>query len=147
MHALTTQEVPKNRSVDEGETTMPLVHIDLQKGKTSAFRQAVSDIVYHAVIEAVNVPTNDRFQVITEHEKEDLIYDPTYLGIQRTDEILFIQITLNVGRTVDLKRALYQTIADRLHEQLSVRKEDVFISLVEVTKENWSYGNGIAQYA
>jgi len=126
---------------------MPLVHIDLQKGKTSAFRQTVSDIVYHAIIETVNVPANDRFQVITEHEKEDLIYDPTYLGIQRTDEILFIQITLNAGRTVDLKRALYQTIADRLHEQLGVRKEDVFISLVEVTKENWSYGNGIAQYA
>ena len=126
---------------------MPLVHIDLQKGKTSAFRQTVSDIVYQAIIETVNVPANDRFQVITEHEKEDLIYDPTYLGIQRTDEILFIQITLNAGRTVDLKRALYQTIANRLHEQLGVRKEDVFISLVEVTKENWSYGNGIAQYA
>lgn len=126
---------------------MPLVHIDLQKGKTSVFRQTVSDIVYHAIIETVNVPTDDRFQVITEHEKEDLIYDPAYLGIQRTDEILFIQITLNAGRAVDLKRALYQTIADRLHEQLGVRKEDVFISLVEVTKENWSYGNGIAQYA
>lgn len=142
-----TLETPKNRNIDKGETTMPLVYIDLQKGKTSEFRQMVSDIVYHAIIETVNVPTNDRFQVITEHEKEDLIYDPAYLGIQRTDEILFIQITLNAGRTVDLKRALYQAIADRLHEQLSVRKEDVFISLVEVTKENWSYGNGVAQYA
>lgn len=69
---------------------MPLVHIDLQKGKTRAFRQTVSDIVYHALIATVNVPVNDRFQVITEHEKEDLIYDPTYLGIQSTDEILFI---------------------------------------------------------
>jgi len=82
------------------------------------------------------------FRSSTQHEKEDLIYDPEYLGIQRTNEILFIQITLNAGRTVELKRALYQTIADRLHEQLVVRKEDVFINLVEVTKENWSYGNG-----
>ena len=126
---------------------MPLVHIDLQKGKTIEFRQTVSNIVSQAITETVNVPANDRFQVITEHEKENLIYDLAYLGIPRTDEILFIQITLNAGRTVDLKRALYQSIADRLHEQLGVRKEDVFIGLVEVTRENWSYGNGIAQYA
>lgn len=126
---------------------MPLVRIDLQKGKSSEFRQSVSSIVSQTIIDIVNVPANDRFQVITEHEKENLIYDPTYLDIQRTDEILFIQITLNAGRTVDLKRALYQTIADRLHGQLGIRKEDVFISLTEVTKENWSYGNGIAQYA
>ena len=126
---------------------MPFVQIELQKGKTVDFRQTVSNIVYQSIIETVNVPANDRFQVVTEHDKEDLIYDPTYLGIQRTDDILFIRITLNAGRAVDLKRALYQTIADRLHEQLDVRKEDVFISLVEVTRENWSYGNGIAQYA
>src|SRR5690348_421803 len=120
---------------------MPFVQIDLQKGKTAEFRQTLSQIVYRSIIDTVNVPANDRFQVINEHDKENFIYDPTHLGIERTDGLVFIRITLNAGRSVDLKRALYKTLAERLQQELGIRKEDVFISLVEVTKENWSYGN------
>lgn len=126
---------------------MPFVRIDLKQGKSAEFRKEVGNIVYQAIIDTVNVPTNDRFQVITEHERADVIYDPNHLNIQRTDGLIFVQITLNGGRTVEQKKALYQAIAERLNEKLDVRKEDVFISLVEVTKENWSYGNGMAQYA
>ena len=99
------------------------------------------------MVESINVPPQDRFQVITEHPADGLIYDPSYLGINRTDDVVFIQITLNAGRTLDQKRALYKKIADLLSQEPGVRLEDVVINLVEVTKENWSFGNGIAQYA
>ena len=126
---------------------MPLVRISLMKGKPEDFGQKVGEIVYQAMVDTINVPVKDHFQIITEHDSHSLIYDPTYLDIQRTPGIIFIQITLNEGRTVKLKKILYQTITERLHSGLDVRREDVFINLVEVKKENWSFGNGIAQYA
>ena len=126
---------------------MPLVRISLMKGKTDEFRQKVGEVVYQAMVDTINVPAKDNFQIITEHDNHSLIYDSTYLDIQRTDGIIVIQITLNEGRTVELKKLLYLTIAEQLHKGLDVRREDVLINLVEVKKENWSFGNGIAQYA
>jgi phenylpyruvate tautomerase PptA (4-oxalocrotonate tautomerase family) len=126
---------------------MPLVRISLMKGKQEGFGKKVGDAVYRTMTETINVPAKDNFQIITEHDKDGLIYDPSYLEIKRTDGIIFIQITLNEGRTVALKKTLYKTLAERLNKELGVRVEDVFISLVEVKKENWSFGNGVAQYA
>lgn len=126
---------------------MPLVRISLMQGKTSDFRRGVGDAVHQAMVETMQVPALDRFQVISEHTPDSLIYDPSYLDIPRSDDLIIIQITLNEGRSVELKRAFYKQVADRLREQLAVRPEDVLISLVEVKKENWSFGNGIAQYA
>jgi len=126
---------------------MPLVRIDLAEGKATDYRRTIGAVVYDALVEALNVPKDDRFQVITEHPAQDFIFDPSYLGIQRSKDCVFIQITLNAGRTVDQKRALYKAIADGLHERLIMRREDAFINLVEVSKENWSFGNGEAQYA
>ena len=126
---------------------MPLVRISLMKGKPEEFGQKVGEIVYQAMVDTINVPVKDHFQIITDHDSNTLIYDPAYLDIQRTHGIIVIQITLNEGRTVELKKLLYQTLAERLHRELDVRREDVFISLVEVKKENWSFGNGLAQYA
>jgi 4-oxalocrotonate tautomerase len=124
---------------------MPLVRISLMQGKPAEFRRRVGEIVYQTM-EVINVPLKDKFQVITGHDKNSLIYDPEYLNIQRTDGIVMIQITLNEGRTVELKKAFYKRLAERLHNELEIRIEDVFINLVEVKKENWSFGNGIAQY-
>ncbi|HLO16554.1 MAG TPA: tautomerase family protein [Anaerolineales bacterium] len=126
---------------------MPLVQIHLLQGKPAQFRRRVGEIVYQTMMDTINVPPKDNFQIITEHSKDSLIYDPEYLNIQRTDGIVIIQITLNEGRMVELKKAFYKRLAERLHQELDVRIEDVFISLVEVKKENWSFGNGIAQYA
>jgi phenylpyruvate tautomerase PptA (4-oxalocrotonate tautomerase family) len=126
---------------------MPLVRISLLNGKSAQFGKQVGEIVYQAMRTAITIPEHDHFQVITEHDSSSLIYDPAYLDIERTDGFLVIQITLNEGRTLEAKKALYQEIAQRLHTALDVRIEDVFISLVEVKKENWSFGNGIAQYA
>jgi phenylpyruvate tautomerase PptA (4-oxalocrotonate tautomerase family) len=126
---------------------MPLVGISLMKGKSEDFGKKIGEIVYRTMVDTINVPVNDHFQVITEHDNNSLIHDASYLDIQRTDGIVFIQITLNEGRTVDAKKALYQLIAERLHSEFGMRREDVLINLVEVKKENWSFGNGIAQYA
>ncbi|CAN5912967.1 tautomerase family protein [soil metagenome] len=125
---------------------MPLVRIDLARGKSVAQRQTIGDVIYNAMISTINVPKDDRFQIITEHAPDDLIVDKTYMGIQRTADCVLIQITLSEGRTVEQKQTFYKAIVDGLHERLGMRREDVFINLVEVRKENWSFGNGDAQY-
>ena len=126
---------------------MPLVRVDVVRGKPADYLKTIGDVVYEAMRQTLNVPENDRFQVIAEHPAERFIYDPAYLGIQRTSDCIFVQVTLNEGRTVEMKRAFYKAIADGLHLRLKLRREDVFINLVEVKKENWSFGNGEAQYA
>jgi phenylpyruvate tautomerase PptA (4-oxalocrotonate tautomerase family) len=126
---------------------MPLVHIHLLQGQPVEFHRRLGEIVYKTMVETINVPAKDNFQIITEHNENSLIYDPEYLDIQRTDGIIVIQVTLNEGRTVERKKEFYKRLAERLHEELGIRLEDVFISLVEVKKENCSFGNGTAQYA
>jgi len=126
---------------------MPLVRIAFKQGKGNDFGGRVGGIVHQAMVDTMKVPGDDRFQVITQGDQTSVVYDPQYLGIARTDGVVFIHITLNEGRTLEVKKAFYQAVADRLHADLGIRKEDVLISLVEVKKENWSFGNGIAQYA
>jgi 4-oxalocrotonate tautomerase len=126
---------------------MPIVRIDFPEGKAPEYGVQIGLIVARAMTEVLNVPKDDLFQVITAHPKTGLRFDPDYLGIHRTDDCIFLQITLNSGRTVEMKQRFYKTVADGLHEALTLRREDVLINLVEVPKENWSFGNGEAQYA
>ncbi len=126
---------------------MPLVRIDLLEGKTPEYSIQIGQIVYQAMLDALGVPKNDRFQIITEHRRAGLQFDRDYLGVHRSDDCIFLQITLNAGRTVEMKQRFYKAVADGLHDALKLRREDVFINLVEVQKENWSFGNGEAQYA
>lgn len=126
---------------------MPLVRISLRAGKDPSYRRAVADGVHEAMVATIAIPAADRFQVVTEHPAEGLVYDPGYLGINRTDDVVLVQITLSAGRTVEIKKALYAKIAENLAKSPGLRKEDVFVNLVEVVKENWSFGNGEAQYA
>jgi 4-oxalocrotonate tautomerase len=126
---------------------MPLVRIDVPVGKPADYRRAIGDVVYEAMLVTLNVPKNDRFQIIAEHTPSELIIDPVYLGIERSKDAILLQVTLNDGRTVEQKRAFFKAVADGLHERLALRREDVLINLVEVRKENWSFGNGEAQYA
>ena len=126
---------------------MPLVRIDMLEGKQPEYRAKVGEVVYQTLRDVLNVPENDRFQVIEEHTKDALIFDREYLGIQRSDDCIFFQITLNTGRSLELKQRFYKALADRLHHEVKLRREDVLINLVEVPKENWSFGNGEAQYA
>ncbi len=126
---------------------MPLVRIAVMAGKPASHRAAIGDAVHRAMVETLNVPAKDRFQILGELQPGDLVYDPSYLDIPRTDGVVMVQITLNAGRTVEMKKAFYAKAAAYIHEAAGVRPEDVLISLVEVTKENWSFGNGVAQYA
>jgi phenylpyruvate tautomerase PptA (4-oxalocrotonate tautomerase family) len=126
---------------------MPLVRISLVKGKPETYRRKVGDAVHRALVEAVGVPPLDRFQLLTEHEPGDLIYDSNYLGIARTSDLVIVQITLSAGRTLEQKRALYRRIAANLAAAVGLRPQDAWINLVEVAKENWSFGNGVASYA
>jgi 4-oxalocrotonate tautomerase len=126
---------------------MPLVRIDLLEGKSPEYRAQVGEIIYQALQDCFGVPKDDRFQVITEHSGSGLVIDRNYLGIHRSDDCIFVQITHNTGRTVEMKQRFYKAVADGLHETLKLRREDVLINLVEVPKENWSFGNGEAQYA
>ena len=126
---------------------MPLVRISLREGKPETYRRALADGIHRAMVDAINVPPLDRFQVITEHPAESLIYDPAYLGIIRSDDVVFVQITLNAGRSTEQKRALYARMAELLQASPGLRPQDLLISLVEVSRENWSFGDGQAQYA
>ena len=126
---------------------MPLVRISLREGKPETYRRALADGIHRAMVDAINVPPLDRFQVITEHPAESLIYDPAYLGIVRSHDVVFVQITLNAGRSTEQKRALYARMAELLQASPGLRPQDLLISLVEVSRENWSFGNGQAQYA
>jgi phenylpyruvate tautomerase PptA (4-oxalocrotonate tautomerase family) len=125
---------------------MPLVRIDLLSGTSPQYRQAIADGVHQALIDALAIPPDDRFQVVSEHSPEDLFYDPQYLGVKRSPKIVFIQITLSSGRKPQQKRKLYKRIVELLAATPGVRPEDVFINLVEVSWENWSFGKGEAQY-
>ncbi len=125
---------------------MPLARIDLVGGKSADYKRTIGDVVYAAMIDILKAPVNDRFQVIAEHPPEDQIADETYLGVTRTSDCVFIQLTLNSGRTLEQKKGFYKAVADGLHERLGIRREDVLVNLVEVPKENWSFGNGLAQY-
>ena len=126
---------------------MPLVRVSLRKGKPAAYRKAILDGIYGAMRSAFEVPEEDRFMVINEHDEADFSYSKTYLGIARTDDLILIQITANNTRTTEKKKAFFRQLVDNLKADPGVRPEDVFINLVEVVPENWSFGNGIAQYA
>jgi phenylpyruvate tautomerase PptA (4-oxalocrotonate tautomerase family) len=125
---------------------MPLVRISLREGKSEQYRKAVADGVHRAMVEGAAVPEQDRFQIITEHPPSGLIYDPTYLGLQRTNDIVMVQITLSTGRKLAQKRQLFKRMAEILGENPGLRPQDLMINLVEVAWENWSFGNGEAQY-
>ena len=126
---------------------MPFTQISLRKGKPLDYRRELMEEVYLAMRESINIPEDDRFATITELEEGNFNNSGNYLDISRSDDVVFIQITLNGGRTTDKKKALYATIAERLHANLGIRKEDVVISLLEISPEDWSLGNGEAQYA
>ena len=126
---------------------MPFVKLYLRKGKSPEYLRSVSDAVHEALVSQANVPRDDRFHVIQELDDDALIAHPSYGGVNRSKDLIIIEITLNAGRTVEIKKNLYADIAKRLQEAADVRPDDVMVSLVEVSKENWSFGGGRATYA
>jgi 4-oxalocrotonate tautomerase len=127
---------------------MPLARINLSDATTPEVRQTISDAVYEAMTSVAKVPAHDKFMIVTAHPARDLVTPKEgYLGIDYSDGIVFIQITWNAGRTTEVKKALYKKLAEDIPARTGIRKQDVFINLVEVSPENWSFGNGEMQYA
>jgi 4-oxalocrotonate tautomerase len=125
---------------------MPLVRIDVPQTMALDQRALIGDIVYETMRAELNVPERDKFQVITAHAPDSLRIDPTYLNVERSANAFLIDITLNIGRSTELKKQFYASLVNRLHAQAQIRPQDVLIVLTEVSKENWSFGNGEAQY-
>lgn len=125
---------------------MPLVRIDLRRGKPGSYLAALRGGVYEALRETFEVPENDRFILVSQHAADEFDCDPGYLGIARSDDLVIVQVFCANTRGVTQKKALYRRIAERLATDPGVRSEDIFINLVETARENWSFGHGIAQY-
>jgi phenylpyruvate tautomerase PptA (4-oxalocrotonate tautomerase family) len=125
---------------------MPLLHISLRVGKPEAYRQAILDGLYRAMRDALNVPEDDQFMTITEHDAANFRTGNAY-GVVRSADVVYIQITVFNTRTADQKKALFRRIAELLGENPGIRPEDVFVNILESAKENWSVGNGVAQFA
>jgi 4-oxalocrotonate tautomerase len=125
---------------------MPLVRIDLIEGRGEEDIAAIGESVQRALVETLGVPERDRFQVITEHPRGRLVYDPAYLGVERSDDFVLVQVTLSRGRTTGQKQAFYARLAELLGRDARMGPEDLAISIVESTREDWSFGNGVAQY-
>jgi 4-oxalocrotonate tautomerase len=125
---------------------MPLIRIDMLRGKPPEYRAALRDTIYQTLHDVVGVPADDRHEVITEHEPENLNIAPNFFGVQRTSDAILVQITFNEGRSIDQKQALYAAIVQALQQRVGLRPEDVAVNLLDVKKENWSFGNGIAHY-
>jgi 4-oxalocrotonate tautomerase len=126
---------------------MPLVRVSLRGGKSDDYKRAIGDGVYQALRETFTVPEEDRFVTVSEHSESEFQFSKTYMDIARTDDLVILQITVSNTRSIEQKKALFARIVELLGQKPGLRKEDVFINLLEVTKENWSFGNGVAQYA
>ena len=126
---------------------MPLVRVSLRQGKSDDYKKAIGDGVYQALRETFTVPEEDRFVTVSEHSESEFQFSKTYIDIERTDDLVILQITVSNTRSIEQKKALFARIVELLAQQPGLRKEDVFINLLEVAKENWSFGNGVAQYA
>lgn len=125
---------------------MPLTRVSLRRGKPAAYRQAILEGLYLAMRETFNVPESDRFMTVSEHDEDGFVYDADYLGIHRSDDLVMIQLTVSNTRSLEQKKQLYRRIVEHLTRNPGLRTEDILINLVEVLPENWSFGNGEAQY-
>ena len=126
---------------------MPLVRVSLPHDLTDAQVTAIGDAIHDTLVRTFDVPAKDRFQILTRHRPHELVCAPEYLGIVHGPRVAFVQITCNEGRSVERKRSLYATLAASIDAHGAIKAADVIVSLVEVRKENWSFGNGLAQYA
>jgi 4-oxalocrotonate tautomerase len=147
LNALDERQIETVRN-GEMRSTMPLARIDLSKDAPPERVRVVSEAIYHAMVEVANVPPYDKFQVITRHAPDEIIYpEEGYLGLNYTRDLIIIQITWVSGRSIDVKKKFFRLIADEIHEKAHVRKEDIWINLVDTAREDWSFGNGEMQYA
>ncbi|MEQ7918512.1 tautomerase family protein [Xanthomonas sp. WHRI 1810A] len=126
---------------------MPLARIDVAAHTSTETVTAIGDVIYDAMTRIANVPEHDRFQIIHRHAPDERVYPAAgYLGLTYTPDIVFIQITWVAGRTVEVKKAFFKAVADGIHAKTGLSRNDVWINLIDVKREDWSFGNGEMQY-
>ncbi|MDB5617854.1 tautomerase family protein [Tardiphaga sp.] len=127
---------------------MPLVRINLSNSYSAEERQIIGDTVYSAMVDIAKAPAGDKFLIFTRHADGELIHPAAaFMGMEYTSKIVFVQVFWVAGRSTDVKKAFYRNVADTLNEKIGIRKEDVWINLVDCAREDWSFGNGDMQYA
>ncbi len=126
---------------------MPLVRISVPQSTSTQDIEAVSESVHQALVAHCSVPLADKFHLVQRHARDELICTPEFLGVQHTTKVVMVQIFLSAGRSLEAKKALYAQISQQVAATSSFTASDVIINLSETTRENWSFGNGIAQYA
>ena len=122
---------------------MPFARIDLLIGKTAEYRATVADITYRGIVDVLKAPDGDRFIVINEHSPDNLIFDKSFLGFDRSADFMLIQITSTVGNNLHSKLALYKFLSAELNKKLGLRKDDLTVNLVYVDRSDWSFGGGL----
>jgi 4-oxalocrotonate tautomerase len=125
---------------------MPLVTIDLLQGRRPDELRAIAECVHDAMVELLEVPERDRFQIVTEHTPDTLVFSPDYLDIERSDRFVLVRVTLSTGRSTSAKQAFYRRLAELLADRAGLRSEDLAVILVENRREDWSFGRGQASY-
>lgn len=127
---------------------MPLARINIAKTASADTVRAIGNVIYDAMTSVANVSAHDKFQIVTRHAEDELIYPQEgYLGVSYTPNIVFIQITWNAGRSTDVKKAFYKAVAEGIAAKTGMRIDDVWINLIDVAREDWSFGRGEMQYA
>lgn len=124
---------------------MPFVRVSLRKGKSAVFLRQVSASIHQAMVEAFEVPEADCFQVIHQHEAEEMVYDRNYLGGPRSDNYLLITVTAGKERSPDTKRRFYHALVDRLSQSPGIATQDVMIILNTTKGEDWSFANAVCR--
>ncbi len=124
---------------------MPLVRIDIIRGRAAVDVDAIATAIHDAIVEIYGIPPRDRFQIVTQHDAGAIIAQDAGLGFDRTDGVVMIQIFTQRGRSTEKKQQLYARIAAKLAER-GVDGRDVFLGYVENGPEDWSFGFGAAQY-
>ncbi len=125
---------------------MPLIRISMRRGRPASHPAAIVDGVYRALRATFEVPENDLFAVVHQHEAEEFVFDANFFGFQRSAGLVIIQITVANTRGVTQKKALFAAIAANIQQEPGLKPDDIFINLIEVKREDWSFGGGVAQY-
>jgi phenylpyruvate tautomerase PptA (4-oxalocrotonate tautomerase family) len=124
---------------------MPLLCFDLIEGRSENQIKKILDVTHEVMVNAFNVPKRDRYQIVREHAPSRMIVEDTGLGIERTPNMLVLQITTR-PRSRAMKQAFYSSLVERLADRCGISPSDVVVTFVTNTDEDWSFGLGRAQF-
>jgi phenylpyruvate tautomerase PptA (4-oxalocrotonate tautomerase family) len=126
---------------------VPLVKVHLRAGRSADEKDAIGAAIQGAIVDVLDVPDADRYQLFTEYRGEDFRHTDSFLGLRYSEQLLIVEIAFVEGRSDELKKSLLAAINERLVATGAVRADDVFVVMTEVGRANVSFGRGLAQRA